>query len=274
MAPKTTIELENVQATLLLPLWGRAVETKKARPRLKDETAVRIINQLAYDFALLARTVHDVTQLEWICRSIHIDKAIREFLAQHPQGTIVNIGAGLDTTYERVDNGRLTWYDLDFPEVIALRRQFIEEADRRRFIACSFLDESWLGQINVQDGILFMAAGVFYYFEESELKRMLGRVAAVFPGAELVFDASSPVGLKAANEQLIKRVGLDERSFLKWAIWKADEMRGWGINIEFLREYPMYKGMKKGLTLKNKLMTTVADHYKMMYIIHMKFGKE
>ena len=269
---KTTIELQNVQATLLLPLWGRAEETKKANPRLKDETAVRIISQVDYDFSLIASSVHDITQQEWILRSIYIDKAIRDFLLKHPRGTIVNIGAGLDTTFERVDNGTLLWYDLDLPDVISLRRKFIDESGRRKFIACSFLDKSWLTQIRVEDGVFFMAAGVFYYLEEGELKRMLGRMAAVFPGGELIFDASSPVGVKAANEQLIKKVGLDEKSFLKWAIWKADEMLGWGIKFEFIREYPMYRHMKKGFTLRNKIIATVADRYKMMYMIHLRFA--
>jgi O-methyltransferase involved in polyketide biosynthesis len=273
MTIKTAVDLGNVQITLLLPLWGRAVETKKPRPRLKDETAVQIISQLDYDFSLMARTVHDVTQHEWIARSIHIDKTIRAFLAVHPRGTIVNIGAGLDTTFDRVDNGTLLWYDLDLPDVITLRRKFIDESDRRKFIACSFLDESWFGQIRATDGVLFMAAGVFYYLEEVELKKILARMAVVFRGSELVFDACSPVGVKAANEQLIKKVGLDERSFLKWAIRSADEMLGWGINFEYIEEYPMYKQMKKGLTLKNKLIATVADHYKMMYMIHLRFGR-
>jgi O-methyltransferase involved in polyketide biosynthesis len=166
----------------------------------------------------------------------------------------------------------LIWYDLDLPDVIALRKQFIGESDRRRCIACSFLDDSWLGAIRMEDGILFAAAGVLYYFDESQVKEMLGRMATVFPGSELVFDACSPVGVKAANEQLIKKVGLDEKSFLKWAIWKADEMKGWGIPIEFIEEYPMYKGMKKGLSLRNKIVATVADRYKMMYMVHLEFG--
>jgi O-methyltransferase involved in polyketide biosynthesis len=272
MTTKTAVTLENVQATLLLPLWGRAVETKKPTPRLKDETAVRIISQVEYDFSLIADSVHDITQLEWILRSIYIDRTIRAFLAEHPRGTIVNIGAGLDTTFDRVDNGTLIWYDLDLPDVIALRKQFIEETDRRRCVACSFLDESWLKEIKTEDGVLFAAAGVLYYFDESQVKGMLGRMATVFRGSELVFDACSPVGVKAANEQLIKKIGLDERSFLKWAIWKADEMKGWGVPFEFIEEYPMYKGMKKGLSLRNKIIATVADRYKMMYMVHLTFG--
>jgi O-methyltransferase involved in polyketide biosynthesis len=271
MTGKTAVTLQDVQATLLLPLWGRAQETMKTNPRLRDETAVRIIGQVNYDFSLIAGSVHDITQLEWILRSIYVDRTIRAFLTKHPRATIVNIGAGLDTTFERVDNGTLTWYDLDLPDVIDLRRKFIAETDRRKFIAGSFLDESWLRKIQMNDGILFMAAGVLYYFEESQLKSTLGRLAKTFPASELGFDACSPVGVKAANEQLIKKVGLDEKSFLRWGMWKSEQMKEWGIPFEFIEEYPMYKGMKKGLSFRNKIVATVADRYKMMYMVHLKF---
>ncbi|RPH37960.1 class I SAM-dependent methyltransferase [bacterium] len=272
MTAKTAIELGNVQITLLLPLWGRAVETEKAKPLLKDETAVRIIHQVDYDFSRLAQTVHDITRFEWIVRCIHIDRTIRAFLAKHPEGTIVNVGSGLDTTFDRVDNGTLTWYDLDLPDVIDLRRKFIHENDRSRFIACSFLDESWFREIRVKENILFMAAGVLYYLEEGQLKAMMKKMASAFPGGEFVFDACSAVGVKTANEQLIKKIGLDESSYLKWAIQRADQLRGWGVEFEFIEEYPMFKHMKKGLTLRNKLIATLSDHYKMMYMIHLKFG--
>jgi O-methyltransferase involved in polyketide biosynthesis len=271
MTAKTAVTLQDVQATLLLPLWGRAQETMKPTPRLRDETAVRIIDHVDYDFSLIAGSVHDITQLEWILRSIYIDRTIQAFLVKHPRATIVNIGAGLDTTYDRVDNGTLTWYDLDLPDVIDLRKKFIEETDRRKFIAGSFLDESWLSQIQAKESVLFMAAGVLYYFEEGQLKSALARLAKALPGSELVFDACSPVGVKAANEQLIKKVGLDEKSFLRWGIWKSEQMKEWGIPFEFIEEYPMYKGMKKGLSLRSKIVATVADRYKMMYMVHLKF---
>ncbi|MGE5410463.1 MAG: class I SAM-dependent methyltransferase, partial [Clostridiales bacterium] len=123
MSDKTAIELGSVQLTLLLPLWGRAVETKKSRPLLKDPTALEIISKIDYDFSAMAQSVDDVTQFEWIARSIHMDKAIREFLGKHPKATIVNVGCGLDTTFDRVDNGSLRWYDLDLPDVIELREK-------------------------------------------------------------------------------------------------------------------------------------------------------
>src|SRR5215468_8482667 len=109
----TARELRSVQKTLLLPLWGRAVEARKARPFLLDATADRIITGIDYDFSAIARNISYITRLARIARSLHTDRTTRTFLDRHPEATVVNLGCGLDTTFERVDNGRLRWFDLD-----------------------------------------------------------------------------------------------------------------------------------------------------------------
>ena len=147
MSEKITVDLGNVQKTLFLPLWGRAVESKKENPLLVDKTALQIIEAVDYDFSTLTDNISDLTQVAWIMRSMCVDEAVRVFLEKYPKGTIVNIGCGLDTTFDRIDNGSVVWYDLDLPDVIRLRRQFIKETERRKFISASFLDECWLNQI-------------------------------------------------------------------------------------------------------------------------------
>ncbi len=122
MATSSPAKLGSVQKTLLLPLWGRAVESRKPHPLLVDPTATRIIGLIDCDFSTIATNISFVSQLAWIARSLHIDRTIRRFLEKHPTATIVNLGCGLDTTFERVDNGRLSWYDLDLPEPGPARR--------------------------------------------------------------------------------------------------------------------------------------------------------
>ena len=163
---KISIDLGNVQKTLFLPLWGRAVESQKEHPELVDKTAVEIMKKVDYDFSPITAGMDDLSQIAWIRRSLLMDKAIRKFLQMHPQGTVVNIGCGLDTTFDRVDNGSVLWYELDLPDVIELRRKLIPESGRRKSLSTSFLETGWLDEIPVSGGVFFMAAGVFYYFEE------------------------------------------------------------------------------------------------------------
>ena len=114
---------------------------------LRDQTALEIIEKVDYDFASIAENISELSQVAWIMRSIYIDEVIKNFLVQHPKATIVNIGCGMDTTFDRIDNGSLHWYDLDLPDVIELRRKFIKEGERRKFISASFLDKDWLEEI-------------------------------------------------------------------------------------------------------------------------------
>jgi O-methyltransferase involved in polyketide biosynthesis len=273
LSNKIAIELGGVQKTLLLPLWGRAVETRKQKPLLVDNTAVEIIDKIDYDFSTIAGTMSEITRYAWIACSLHIDRTIRYFLLTHPKATIVNIGCGLDTTFSRIDNRSITWYDLDLPDVIKLRRNLIQEIGRSTCIACSFLDKSWFRQVKVEEGLLFLAAGVFYYFEEVQMKNFLNRLADMFPTSEIVFDAASPFGVKMANKRVIEAGGMDESAILKWGIETARQIQTYDKRITLLEEYPMFKGMGKGLSFRNKFGTFLSDLLNIMFIVHLQFTK-
>ena len=111
---RVDLHLGDVQKTLFLPL-GCAVETKKRKPLLVDETAVKIIEQVDYDFSQMTRNMDDLSKIAWITRSLICDQLVRKFLAASPEGAIVNIGCGLDAIFERVDDGNLKWYNPDLP---------------------------------------------------------------------------------------------------------------------------------------------------------------
>jgi O-methyltransferase involved in polyketide biosynthesis len=271
MSRKLSIHLENVQETLLLPLWGRAVEAQKKKPLLIDTAAVDIINAIDYDFSTIARNINPISQLAWIARSLHIDRTIRQFLQEHPSATIVNIGCGFDTTFERVDNGMLTWYDLDLPDVIELRKVFLPEGERRKFLASSFLDDLWLHHLKIVDGIFFASAGVFYYFEEEEIKNFFIKLAGLFPKGEMLFDASSEFGVKVANKKVIEGGGMDKSAMLRWGCDSAQTIRKWDDRIALDEEYPLFAGIKRKLGFGNMIGTAFSDLMHIMRMIHLRF---
>lgn len=271
MSGKISIQLGELQKTLFLPMWGRAAESKKRNPLLRDPTAVEIMNRIDYDFSQLVKNIKSLTQLAWIARSILVDEIIAQFLRIHPAGAVVNIGCGLDTTYDRVDNGMLRWYDLDLPDVIALRRRFIPETQRRKFIACSFLDDDWLRLLRRENTTLFIAAGVLYYYEEDQIREFLRKIAPLFPGSEMVFDACSPLGVRAANKMVITSSGLGEKSFLKWGLKDAKEIQSWDRAIRVLAEHSYFKGMKKGFTFRDRIEGLISDALKIQWLVHLQF---
>lgn len=273
MSTKIPVQLENVQKTLLLPLWGRAAETQKKKPILLDTTAVDIIKKIDYDFSRIALNISPISQLGWIARSLHIDRTIKQFMGKHPQATIVNIGCGLDTTFERIDNGKVYWYDLDLPAVISLRREFIRENERRKFLAYSFLDDTWFRQLRVVDSIMFIAAGVFYYFEENDIKNFFIKLADIFPDSEVVFDACSPLGVRVANKKVIQSGGMDESAVLKWGVESARKIQQWDSRFILVDEYQIFRNMKRSLSFKNKVGTLLSDTLNIMFMVHLRFSK-
>ena len=269
----TALELGSVQKTMLLPLWGRAVEAGKARPLLVDRAAVEIIAAIDYDFSTIARNIGPITQLAWIARSLHTDRTIREFLKRDAGATIVNLGCGLDTTFERVDDGRLRWVDLDMPDVIEMRKRFIPERDRRRLIACSLLDDAWLSQVKADGPVLFVAAGVLYYLQEAEVRTLLIRLADAFPGAEVFFEACSPRGLRVANQKVIEAGGMDQGAKLMWALRRASDLESWDSRIAVVEEYPIFRNFKDGLGFRERLGTMVTDALRIMFMVHLRLGR-
>jgi O-methyltransferase involved in polyketide biosynthesis len=269
MTEKIAIDLGNVQKTLFLPLWGRAVESKKAKPLLVDTTALGIIEKVGFDFSTFASNISELSQSAWIMRSICVDETIKAFLQKYPQATIVNIGCGLDTTFDRIDNGKLLWYDLDLPDVICLRKKFIQETERRKFLSTSFLEEGWLREICLPENVLFIAAGVFYYFEESEIKGFLIRLADQFPGSEILFDVSSPYGVKVANKMVIRAGGLDEKSYLKWGLADPKTILKWDERIQLLNTGFYFGSRAKSLKINVRFLGLVSDLLRIQYMLHL-----
>jgi O-methyltransferase involved in polyketide biosynthesis len=109
MNNKIKVELRDIQKTLFMPVWARAVETQKNKPVLIDKTALKIIDSVDFDFSQMSENVPEISQIAWIARCRRFDLIVRNFINNHPDGTIVNIGCGLDTSYERINNKSILW---------------------------------------------------------------------------------------------------------------------------------------------------------------------
>ncbi|MDR0733273.1 MAG: class I SAM-dependent methyltransferase, partial [Dysgonamonadaceae bacterium] len=130
MDTKEISTLRGVQKTLMFPVWGRAVYSKLYPEILDDKEAIGIINSLDYDFGEIEKAFGEYGGLAYIVRGRKMDDVIKHFISEHPNATVVNIGAGFDTTFSRIDNGAIHWYDMDISEVIALRKKIIPEGAR------------------------------------------------------------------------------------------------------------------------------------------------
>lgn len=194
------IEKNTVQETMIIPLYGRKMCSKLYPSLFQDETAIRLMKEIDYDFSDLARKSKSMMQqfgfLEVAMRQNDLAYEVRDYLKIHPKAAIVNLGCGLDDTGHRCDNGTCKVYNLDFPDVIAVRNQMLSPRKREENIPCNLNDTSWFDKIDDSDGAVFFAAGVFYYFLTDEVKALVQAMAQAFPGGKLVFDAANKTAVK------------------------------------------------------------------------------
>ena len=267
------IKLGSVQETLLIALWCRARENEREKPCLLDPKASEIIHQLDYDFGRMDKALTEYVVLVSNISCRYCDDAIKRFIADHPKATAVNIGAGLDTTFYRVDNGSLRWYDLDIPDVIDLRRRLMPETDRSRCISKSVFDFSWFDDIvPPEDGLFMFARGVFCYFDAAGLKRLFSAIAIRLPRAEMVFNSYNALGRWGGNHLAVRRAGI-RGAPLKWSIGTAKQLTKWDNHIEVVDEWPLFSRIPREPSWKRTtaLLVDLSDRFRFTNMVHLRF---
>lgn len=220
MMDKEKIQLEGVAETLLIPLCMRARDAREKKPFLNDQLALQMVQKIDYDFSKW-----DSVWLSYygcVARAKAIDDEVRQFIHQHPQATIISIGSGLDTRFQRIDNGEIRWYDLDFPEVIQLRAKLLPQNPRVTMIAKSALDPSWTAEIedDVRE-VLIVSEGVIMYFTPEEVREMVDILTAKFSRFNLYLDLISPFAARQTKRHdALKKLGIE----MKWGSRDGSEV--------------------------------------------------
>ena len=216
------IDLGPVQETLMLPLGARARETEKDNPIVCDTYAKNIVESIDYDFTQIEEGHMADNQGVWAIRAYNFDNIIKAFLGNNSSAVVVNIGAGLDTTFQRVDDGTVLWINIDLPDVVALRQKLIPDSEREMTIAKSIFDFTWIDDISrwTKDrSILFMAAGVLMYFEAQEVEILLRKLAETYPSSHVIFDSMSWLPAWGSNREIkkiVKNSEMDSSTIIKW----------------------------------------------------------
>jgi methyltransferase (TIGR00027 family) len=224
---KVKPQLDGASETLLISLWSRAQVIDR------DTKAKELISRIDYDFSRFDKWKRLLNYT--VARTTIFDTVVTSFIASHPDAVIVNIGAGLDTRFFRVDNGQILWYDLDLPNVIELRKQFFEETERNRFLSASITDEHWVDAIQEKNRpVLFIAEGMLMYLDEVAVKQFFGLVTKYFPTAELVFEVVGPLFITFKHPMVYTT---DSKPSLKWGIWNVKELEHWNAHLKISRIY-------------------------------------
>jgi O-methyltransferase involved in polyketide biosynthesis len=243
------LDEKSVSMTLFMPLCPKAIETNRSNPIVVDKKAVEIIEQIDMDYKAYVqkRTYHSE-----IVRTHIIDRGLNAFLSKNPEGIIINLGCGLDTRISRVDNGKLHWYDVDLPDVIAFRKKFFTESDRIRFISKSVLDFSWIEDIKAKatDKVLIIAEGLLCYFSEDGIKLIFKQIIDHFPKAEML--------LTIVHKFLIGKNITSDVAF-KWGLERKEEILAIDPRIRLLEHWRTSDLFKNRQYLAMRFFSTISS---------------
>ncbi len=239
-------ELKGVSQTLLIPLHYRVEESRSESSSFKDEVAESFHNAIAYDWSKFDANpsqswVTAAATASFYTRRAIFDEQARNFLKDAPDGLVVNLGAGLDTRFHRLDNGRVEWIELDLPGVIAFRQKLHEpENNRHRMIAASILNDDWVVKIKrlARSRVLFIAEGLLPYFTEEEHRKVFACLADNFPGAEMLFQTNAP-SLMAGLAQYTALTKMGSKVELRWGLDDSRQVSALHPKVEFVQEFPL-----------------------------------
>ena len=276
---KYKIEKNTVQETLVIPLYSRKLCTELYPNLFQDETAVRLIDQIDYDFSETEKKPRSLMQrcgaLEVGVRQNDLAFEVRDYLKSHPNATVVNLGCGLDSTGRSCDNGNCKIYNLDYPDVIAVRNELLPAGEREKNIPCDLNDTAWFSQIDASGGAVFFASGVFYYFLMEQVKALVQRMADAFPGGVLVFDAANRTAVKMIAKTWLKSAKIRDVGAYFAVSDAKSELSMWDSRLQITS-----RGYMLGYTdLKDpsvsgffRFLARVGDGMMKMQIVKIRFG--
>ena len=276
---KHKIEKNTVQETLIIPLFARKVCSELYPNLYRDETSIRLIDEIDYDFSEAERKSRSLMQrfgaLEVAMRQNDLAWEARDYLKGHPTAAVVNLGCGLDSTGRACDNGSCKIYNLDFPDVIAVRNELLPAGEREENIPCNLNDTAWFSRIDASGGAVFFASGVFYYFLTEQVKALVQAMAGAFPGGVLVFDAANRTAVKMIAKTWLKSAKIKDvgayfavsnapKEIGAWDSRLQVTSRGYMLGYNDLRD-PSVSGFFR-------FLAKVGDHGMKMQIVKIEFG--
>ena len=238
------IKFTKEKETMLMTLSGRAIQSQWKNPILRDPWAEEAMRHIDYDLSKQLTGVaswsmwKDIGPTIIATRAATFDLLTTRFLADHPDATVLHVGCGMDSRVFRIDPpAGVQWFDVDYPDVIALRHQLFPERNAAYHMIGAQLDDlRWMDDVPRDKPGLLIAEGVLMYLSEAEVKALLNAVVDHFPGGQMIFDVVHPFILKRAGSN----VGSTGATY-KWSLDDPQDIKQLEPKLELIKEFRMHE---------------------------------
>ncbi len=187
--------MDNVNKTLYIPLYGKALVSRKGII-LNDPKAEEI--WAAEGFPLKGKSASKWLAYYMGMRAAVFDRWVEACLQKNQDVAVIHLGCGLDNRVGRVIRHGKTWYDVDFPEVIAQRQRHYASYDGYTMIGADARQKTWLENVREDRAVVIME-GISMYLRPEELASVLRALEERFESVELLMDCYTEFAAKASK---------------------------------------------------------------------------
>jgi len=271
-------EINQISQTAFLTLQCHAMDAGSAHPVLNDQSSVRTLALLKErlqdsDSGFYRKIVKDQINKKLIThivlRAKQYDQYIREFINVHPDATVVNIGCGLDDRFARIDNGSISFFDLDLPGIMDIKKQLFPPKERYIHIAQSVFEYDWIDRIE-SEHVILVAEGVFMYCEEKDVRELFRQLQNKLNGPEIVLEVVNKKWLKGWRRKgmeikMKKELKFGEDTLYRFGISDSDEIEQWHRGYRLLGDWSYFDSLEDSLL--NRLFRNIDSIRKVQWTV-------
>jgi O-methyltransferase involved in polyketide biosynthesis len=236
METKDNVQLTEEKETLFIPLCGKALDYRSKNSILNDSTANDIVEKINADLAKHKRFGERIAAV----RAKQYDEWTKDFIVKNKNAVVIHLGCGLDARITRTQPpSSIAWFDIDYPEVISLRKNFYSETTEYKMIASSITAQNWFETIPTDRPTLIIAEGVFEYLSEEEVKTLLHQLTDCFSRGQITFDVMSTFSISSRKDKLKKTTG----AVNKWAVDDISEVDKLNSKLKRVEVVPLFNSV-------------------------------
>jgi O-methyltransferase involved in polyketide biosynthesis len=231
---KSVFQLIGEMETLFIPLYGKALDYRSKNSVLNDKMASDIVEKIDTDLTKHKRVGGRVVAV----RAKQYDEWAKDFIVKNKNSVMIHLGCGLDARITRTQPpASIAWFDVDYPDVISLRKEFYSETTEYKMIANSITDPNCFETIPTDRPTLIIAEGVFEYLSEDEVRTLLHQLTDYFPYGQIAFDVMNSASISSRKEKLAETTG----AVNKWAVDDINEVDTLNAKLKRVEAAPLFK---------------------------------